>query len=137
MQSILVFVLYFLFLEREVILGYIKLSMEKVSNEEERLLLTLAWVVCWAFFPFLSTTLTLCMVTETKLFLEAWWKDKNNLKQSLHQIHSQLMCRTLAKRSSGVPGEERFVYNILLQGLGESEINWHLHASGGWEYFTE
>lgn len=36
------FVLYFLFLERQPILGYIKLSMEKESNEDERLLLTLA-----------------------------------------------------------------------------------------------
>lgn len=36
------FVLYFLFLERKSISWYIKLSIEKVSYEEERHLLTLA-----------------------------------------------------------------------------------------------
>lgn len=45
------FVLYFLFLERQPILGYIKLSMEKESNEDERLLLTLASPdLCAGFF---------------------------------------------------------------------------------------
>lgn len=45
------FVPYFLFLERKPISGYIKLSMEKVSNEEERLLLTLASPdLCAGFF---------------------------------------------------------------------------------------
>lgn len=62
------FVLYFLFLEREPILWYIKLSMEKVSNEEERLLLTLASSDLYAgFFPFISTTATLGRAIETKL----------------------------------------------------------------------
>lgn len=47
------------------------------------------------------------------------------------------MRRTQAGRSSGVPGEGRFLYNIVLGDLGASEVNWHLHASGGWEFFAE
>lgn len=36
-----------------------------------------------------------------------------------------------------MPGEGRFLCNIVLLNLGASEINWHLHASGGWEFFTK
>lgn len=72
MQGILVFVLYFLFLEREPILWYIKLSMEKVTNEEERCLLTLACSdLCAGFFSLYVTAATLVMVIETRLFPEA------------------------------------------------------------------
>lgn len=36
-----------------------------------------------------------------------------------------------------MPGEGSFLYNIVLPEFGASEINWHLHASGDWEFFTE
>lgn len=72
MQDILVFVLYFYIWKGSQSWGIIKLSKEKVSNEEERLLSTLVSPdLCAGFFSLLSTTATLGMVTEIRLFPEA------------------------------------------------------------------